>query len=330
MKKQMLAILDGEGSSDGNIASTPEDVSTSSPPAFTEIPYPGYHLTNTIHHDTYPTIDPTKADLTGKIVFISGASQGLGKAMAMSFARSGASGIIIAARSMNLLDEVAIAMTEAAALVNRSPKILKLMLDVTDIATVENVAAEIRRVFGKLDVVINNAGRADNPQAVPLSMSDPDDWWNVWTVNIRGVYLVTRALLPLLTNNDADNKLIVNIASYVAHFASPLSSAYCIGKFALLRLTETIHLECAPHNISVLSVHPGVVLTDMTKDIPALMRSTLIDSPQLSADTLVWLAKERRDWLSGRYISSTWDMTELESMKEDITTGDKLKMRMVI
>ena len=79
-----------------------------------------------------------------------------------------------------------------------------------------------------------------------------------------------------------------------------------------------------------ISFHPGGVATDLTSVLPDEMRYFLRDSVELSADSLVWLTKERREWLSGRYVSAEWDVTELEAKKDEVLKGDKLKVRMVL
>lgn len=133
-----------------------------------------YTTTKVVHNDTYPEIDPRKADLNGKAVFISGASRGFGKAIAISFAKAGAPYIAIGARSN--LDEVAQAVKSAAVDAGRKePKVLNLKLEVTDAQSVEDAFAKIEQEFGRLDVVINNAGILG--QRSPIQDSDPEAWW---------------------------------------------------------------------------------------------------------------------------------------------------------
>ena len=95
-------------------------------------------------------------------------------------------------------------------------------------------------------------------------------------------------------------------------------------------MSEILQKEHQADGVTVHAVHPGSVATTMTDIIPEGRRHILIDSPQLCADTLVWLVKERREWLGGRYISSVWDMDELESMKEIIVREDKLKVTLAL
>ena len=78
------------------------------------------------------------------------------------------------------------------------------------------------------------------------------------------------------------------------------------------------------------TIHPGSVPSDMSLTIPDEYKFLLIDKPELPAHTVLWLVKERREWLAGRYISSVWDMEELLSKKEEIVQGDKLKVKLVV
>ena len=154
---------------------------TMPPPKGTWNPLEGpgdYTTTQVVHNDTYPGIDPTKADLSGKAVFVSGASRGVGRAIALSFAKAGASYIAIGARSA--LAQVEQDIKKAAVDARRKePTVLCLKLEVMEAGSVDDAAKEIEKAFGKLDIVINNAAIiGDNAM---IAESDPDSWWRVCT-----------------------------------------------------------------------------------------------------------------------------------------------------
>lgn len=195
--------------------------------ATNEIPYPGYHFTPTIHHDTYPAIDPLKANLTGKVVFVSGASRGIGRSIAISFAKAGAAGIVIAARTIEDLKGVEDDVLRAAAEAKRSTRVLMVYLDLLDGASIQSIASQVREEFGRLDVIVNNAATIDRP--LPLSSNDMDDWWTPFTVNVRGTQTVTRALLPLLKSTESGGKVVINIVSSNALTATPYCSGYGVS-----------------------------------------------------------------------------------------------------
>ena len=175
-------------------------------------------------HDTYPAVDPAKADLSGKVVVLTGASKGIGRAIALAIAQSGARGLILLARSS--LD----AVKEQCLAAQRRGHPLEVLAVQTDVANNEQVVAAAKRVedtFGRVDVVINNAGYAERYNYI--ADSDPDDWWKVWNVNLRGPYHVTRAFLPLLIKSGGD-KTIVNVASIAADILLPRYSSYAVRR----------------------------------------------------------------------------------------------------
>lgn len=307
----------------------------------------GDYLTDPVHNDTYPAIDPLTADLSGKSVFISGASRGIGRAMSLSFAKAGASFIALGARGdmTSLVEEIKKVATAAK---RTAPKVLPIKFDVTAQESIGNAAAVVDKVFGKIDVVINNAGVF--PAPTKIADTDPDDWWRTWTINVRGTYLVTRAFLPLMLKGG--DKQIVNVCSVGAHLTLPGVSAYQTGKLAQLRFTEFISTEYGDQGVIPFCIHPGNIPTEMTGGPEGisnhfkhgkrilidslvmgsnqLMDVVVVETPQLSADTIIYLVKEKRQWLAGRYINCTWDMPQIMAMKEDIVKGDKLKVRMVL
>lgn len=206
------------------------------------------------------------------------------------------------------------------------PKTLTLTLDVSDPASIEAAAKEVERELGgRLDVLINNAGVFEALSSI--RDSEPEGWWDTFTVNLRGTYLVTRAFLPLLLNGDA--KQIINVSSIGAHWLFPGCSAYQTSKLALVRFTEFVQVEYGERGIICVAVHPGNVETDiLAKWPPGHKRVEFTDSLALAADTMVWLCAERREWLRGRYVSCTWDVGELEGRRAEIVEKDLLKFRM--
>ncbi|KAL8721501.1 MAG: hypothetical protein Q9225_001846 [Loekoesia sp. 1 TL-2023] len=219
---------------------------------------PGDYLTDPVHNDSYPAIDPLKADLSSKSVFISGASRGLGRAMALSFARAGASYIAIGARGdmTALVEEI---KDKATAAKRKLPEVLPIKFDVTSQESIDNAAAVVSRGLKKLDILVNNAGVLSAKANV--ADTDPEEWWKAWTVNVRGTYLVTRAFLPLML--EGGDKQIVNVCSVGAHVVNPGLSAYQPSKLAQLRFTEFVCAEYGDQGVVAFCIHPGNIPTDI-------------------------------------------------------------------
>lgn len=211
-----------------------------------------------MHCDPYPAIDPSHFDLLGKAVLITGASRGLGRAMVLAFAAAGASKIAAGARGDTALLRDAINSC-ASANGHAKPGFLPLTLDVSDDASVAAAAVAIKAEFGRLDIVINNAGVLGAFGKV--GDTDPDQWWRVFQVNLLGPYLVSRAMIPLL--REAEHSYVIHVASGGAHLVNPGLSAYQTSKLALLRFSQLLHREYAETGVTSFAVHPGNCPTDI-------------------------------------------------------------------
>lgn len=275
--------------------------------------------------DSYPFISAHNAgSMRGKSVLITGASRGIGLTTAVRFAKAGCSMIALAARSSLAVAEAAVKQAAAEAQTD-DLKILCLKVDVTSDASVQAAAEAIRSAFdGCLDILVNNAGYLSEFRRI--GDSDPLEYWKTWETNVNGTYLCVRHFLPLLLASQL--KIVINFTSVGAQVAFPTASSYQSTKFALCRFTEFLDVEYADQGLITFALHPGGVKTDLALGMPEWMHKLLIDTPELAADTIVWLCKERRDWIRGRFISSTWDMEQLEGRKEEIVKADLLKFRM--
>ncbi|KAI9665800.1 MAG: putative secondary metabolism biosynthetic enzyme [Bathelium mastoideum] len=281
-------------------------------------------FTPTIHNTSYPYIDPSKYSLHGKSVLITGASRGCGRAMAIGYAKAGISQLALAARSPISTEEI----LEAAKSAGRpEPKILTLKFSVTDRSEIETAAKLVEEQFGKLDILINNAGYLGNFE--PILDSDPDDWWSNWETNIKGIYLVSRAFIRLLLKSEL--KTVINITSEGANVLLKGASGYMSTKMANLRLSQFLSLDYDEQGLLAYSVNPGGVHTDLGHNMPEyLWGPILVDEPDLCGESIPWLTSQKRDWLAGRYVSCTWDMKELDERKDEIVKNDLLKLRLAV
>ena len=206
------------------------------------------------------------------------------------------------------------------------PKLVILDLDITDRSKVQEAAKTVAEICGGLDVLVNNAGRFE--EYVPFLDSDPDSYWRTWEVNLSGTFNVARHILPLLLNTKHGLKTMVNVSSIGALTVRKGASSYRTTKLALLRWTEFLNADYGEQGLLAYCVHPGALLTELGSGMPKEAHVNLTDKVELPADTIVWRAQDRKEWLAGRYVNCCWYMPGLLERKEEIVTGDKLKTRM--
>ncbi|ETW77150.1 hypothetical protein HETIRDRAFT_441698 [Heterobasidion irregulare TC 32-1] len=268
------------------------------------MPAPAEDLPVTLKHDVYPTIDPSvhydKKSCKGKVVFVAGASRGIGEEIAITYARAGAS-VVLGGRKQATLDAVKKTILESV----DGVQVLDVILDVTKAKQVDDAVKVVIAQFGKLDIVIANAG-ALTTWNQPFTEEDPDAWWNVLEVNVRGVYNVARYTTPHLSKTRG---YFVAISSLAAQIRIPFGSSYAVSKHAVGRFVE--HMKLETPEIKVFSLHPGSIKTDLAMQNPQFERA-MVDTTQLAAATALYLTAGNADWLSGRFVSSNWDLKEVE------------------
>lgn len=202
----------------------------------------GTTFTATIRRATYPDIDPAtnKPGCCGKSVLITGAGKGIGRSVAIPYAKAGTSHIAIAARTISEASAVcAEAVEETKRAGEQGPQVLPLRIDVCDRSSIDVAASTINNEWPRLDILVNNAGYLAH--FAPVIEGDESDWWGTWEVNIRNVYWVTKALLPLMLKSS--DKTVVNVTSTGALALSPGASAYQASKLAVMRLTEYLMVD---------------------------------------------------------------------------------------
>lgn len=195
-------------------------------------------------------------NLEGKVAIVTGASKGIGKAIAVALADAGAK-IVLAARTPQTVEDVAAELRETGANATAVPT------DVTDIDAVQNLVQRTLETYQNLDILINNAGSGKFGTVTDF---DPSDWDNVINSNLKGVYLCAKYALPHLLAQGGGQ--IINVLSIAAKVAFPASSAYCAAKAGALALTKVLAAEVRDQNIRVTAVLPGSVETPFWDDIP--------------------------------------------------------------
>jgi 3-oxoacyl-[acyl-carrier protein] reductase len=195
--------------------------------------------------------------LQGKRALVTGASRGIGRAIALRFARAGAD-VLIAARSRDELQELA---GEISAMGQRC---LVVPTDLRDPASIMALVGEAHNQFEGIDILVNNAGVGAWAPIGELTLAQYDE---IFDVNMRAVFLLTQALLPAMIERGSGH--IVNIASTSSRWAYPEGTIYCASKFALLGFNEALAKELRTTGVRVTAVCPGQVNTYLGGGGPA-------------------------------------------------------------
>ncbi len=192
-------------------------------------------------------------DLTGKIAIVTGASRGLGRAIAIGLAKAGADLVVT-----DVLD-----LKETVEEVRKAGRnAIGLKVDVTSRKDVEEMIKHVINKFGRIDILVNNAGIY---RSAPAESMSEEDWDKVVDVNLKGEFLCAQEAGKQMIKQREGK--IVNIASVADQFASPQSAAYNASKAGIISLTKTLAVEWAKHNIQVNSICPGVFTTPMTEGL---------------------------------------------------------------
>lgn len=193
--------------------------------------------------------------LDNKIVFITGASAGIGKACALSFAEEGAS-LILSARRKNKLDELSKNIKSIFGV-----KVYAFELDVRDLEQVKEKISSLPAEWKQIDILVNNAGLAKGFSKI--NDGNIEDWEIMIDTNIKGLLYVTRQILPLMIDRKQGH--IINLGSIAGHQVYPYGNIYCATKFAVNSLSEAIRVDTLESNIRVTNIAPGLVETEFSE-----------------------------------------------------------------
>jgi 2-deoxy-D-gluconate 3-dehydrogenase len=236
--------------------------------------------------------------LRGKVAVVTGASRGLGRAIALAYAAEGAD-VVVAARSRPDLEETA---RQAAA---RGVRTLVVPTDVRRYDEVDALMQEAVARLGRLDVVVNNSGVAT---VTPFAETTPEEWQSILDVNLTGVFHGCRAAASHLIAQRSGK--IVNIASVMGVVGLPGYALYAASKGGVIALTRTLGVEWARHGVQVNAIAPGWFATDMTHDAFANPRinerltrdipTRRIGRPEEIGPLAVYLASAASDFMTGQ------------------------------
>ncbi|MEK6808117.1 MAG: 3-oxoacyl-[acyl-carrier-protein] reductase [Nanoarchaeota archaeon] len=235
--------------------------------------------------------------LTNKIALITGASKGIGKAIAIEFAKNNADVII----NYNSNKTSALAVEEEIKKLGR--KVLSIKADVSKYEDVSLMIGLIKKEFGKINILVNNAGITRDRT---LKNMTKDEWESVINVNLNSIYNVTKQALALIPENGS----IINISSIVGLNGNFGQCNYSATKSAVIGFTKSLAKEIGKYNIRVNAIAPGFIETDMTSDIPFIRKRIIISQIPLQrigkseevAKLAVFLASDNSSYISGDVI----------------------------
>jgi 3-oxoacyl-[acyl-carrier protein] reductase len=195
-----------------------------------------------------------KVDLSGKVALVTGAARGIGEAIAGTLADNDARVIYT---------DVDLAGAEQAA--SQRPGARAVKMDVTDEAEVEAVSAAIVRDYGRIDVLVNNAGVNTLAHRVPIDQFPREEWDRLLAVDLTGLYLVSKAVAGVMRRQGSGR--IINIASIVGLVPLRLQCAFTAAKAGVVNLTKAMAIELGSAGITVNAVAPGSILTEGTRQL---------------------------------------------------------------
>ncbi|KZT65951.1 NAD(P)-binding protein [Daedalea quercina L-15889] len=289
------------------------------------------HLTNNLHHDVYPAIDPRgalKGSCRGKSVLVTGAGRGIGKAIAVAFAHAGAATIVLASRTLSELEGV---RDDIASLeLDRQPRVLIQATDVTSEESVRALFDTVEREHVYIDVLVNNAGHLGKTPLVHLT--DPAEWWETWEVNVKGTYLPTYHLLKSIFSSNVVAPAPVTILC-TATLSGPYSrfgfSGYQPSKSAINRFAEFLNAEYEDKGVRAYAYHPGGVLTKLALEgmPPETFNTIMIDKPELAGGFCVFLSAPGKyqdtDIFKGKFVSANWDVDDMVKKGKEMAGDDR-------
>ena len=189
--------------------------------------------------------------IEGKVALVTGASSGIGEATAVALAAIGIKVALVARRAERLA-------TLAKRIEERGGNALVLAADVADEAEARGVVERAYAHFGRLDIVVNNAGVM---LLAPVAESQISDWRRMIDINLFGVMVITNAALPLMKRGGIGH--FVNVASVAGRVANPSAGAYAATKFGVVAFSESLRREVYKDNIRVTVIEPGIVATEL-------------------------------------------------------------------
>ena len=235
-------------------------------------------------------------EFKGKVVLVTGGSRGIGFAAVKKFLASGAKVCFLShyeetgAKAMEQLKEI-----------NPDYEVMRKVIDLTDFKAIQELYKEIIAKWGRLDVLVNNAGTDSSPWITKLKLSE---WNEVNDLNLKAPYLMTKYALPHLLKTKG---CVVNTASVAGVYGSPTGLPYPVTKAGVIAMTKSIAYSYADKGVRVNAVAPGVVATDMVANMPQFAKDSIGDTipmkrfgdPDDIANAMLFLSSSAASYITG-------------------------------
>lgn len=237
--------------------------------------------------------------MSNRIAFVTGASRGIGRAIALRLCRSGFP-IVVASPEVENNEKVASEIREAGGTA------MTLDFDVTSLDSIKQGVAAALKEFGRIEVLVNNAGITRDGLAMRMK---PDDWRLVLEINLNGAFFTTQQILPGMLRERWGR--IINIASVVGQMGNPGQANYVTSKAGLIGLTKALAQEVGSRNITVNAVAPGFIETDMTAKLPQEVKDRMLATvalrrpgqPDDVANAVNFLASDDAAYITGHVVN---------------------------
>jgi 3-oxoacyl-[acyl-carrier protein] reductase len=237
--------------------------------------------------------------MANRTAFVTGASRGIGKAIALRLCRSGLS-IVVASPEVENNEKVASEIRAAGGTA------MTLDFDVTSLDSIKQGVAAALKEFGKIEVLVNNAGITRDGLALRMK---PEDWRLVLEINLNGAFFTTQQVLPGMLRERWGR--IINIASVVGQMGNAGQANYVTSKAGLIGLTKALAQEVGSRNITVNAVAPGYIETDMTAKLPQEVKDRMLAAvalrrpgqPEDVANAVIFLASDEAAYITGHVVN---------------------------
>ena len=239
-------------------------------------------------------------NLTGKVALVTGASRGIGQAAAIELAKAGADIIV------NFIGNEAVAQETVEAIEALGRKAIKIKANVGDADDVQAMVDEAHATFGHIDILVNNAGITRDGLLIRMKDSD---WDEVLNINLKGVYLVTKAVAKLMIKQRAGR--IINMTSVSGVTGNVGQANYAAAKAGVIGFTKTCAKELAARGITVNAIAPGFIETAMTDVLPEKIKEGIaatvplgrMGQPEEIAGVVTFLASDFASYITGQVLN---------------------------